>query len=227
MLCPHCQIAIHREPHNATTGAMCEYKFSQYPEIHLYWYVSWQICPECRNLIVWLKRIRQERSLDAVLEEPDEVERIVEPKLIIKKPPPKEVPSEYADDYREACLVLDLSPKASAALSRRCLQNIIRDKARIKKGTLFAEIEEMEKSPNVPPYIKGQLHTIREIGNMAAHPTKNQATGEIIDVEPEEAEWNIEVLDTLFDFYFVGPEKEKQKKAALNKKLKDAGKNPL
>jgi hypothetical protein len=43
-------------------------------------------------------------------------------------PAPIEVPKEFADDYNEACLILEDSPKSSAALSRRCLQHILREK---------------------------------------------------------------------------------------------------
>jgi len=41
-------------------------------------------------------------------------------------PVPSEVPPEIPPDYVEACNVLPISPKASAALSRRCLQNMLR-----------------------------------------------------------------------------------------------------
>ncbi len=40
---------------------------------------------------------------------------------------PSYIPSPIMDDYREACAIADLSPKASATLSRRCLQGMIRD----------------------------------------------------------------------------------------------------
>lgn len=39
---------------------------------------------------------------------------------------PNYVPKAIRDDYVEACSIRDLSPKASATLSRRCLQGIIR-----------------------------------------------------------------------------------------------------
>ena len=48
-----------------------------------------------------------------------------------------------------------------------------------------------------------------------------------VRVEPGEAEWNLDVLEALFDFYYVQPAKHKKKKAALNKKLADAGKPPM
>jgi hypothetical protein len=56
---------------------------------------------------------------------------------------------------------------------------------------------------------------------------KSTNTGEIVDVEPGEAEWNLDVLDSLFDFYFVQPAISAARKAAVNAKLKEAGKPEL
>ena len=67
----------------------------------------------------------------------------------------------------------------------------------------------------------------RNIGNLAAHPTKNKGTGEIIDVEPGEADWQLDTLEGLFDFYFVQPALLQARKDALNDKLQKAGKPPL
>jgi hypothetical protein len=40
------------------------------------------------------------------------------------KPFPDYIPKQLRDDYSEACLIRNKSPKASATLSRRCLQGI-------------------------------------------------------------------------------------------------------
>ena len=68
---------------------------------------------------------------------------------------------------------------------------------------------------------------VRNIGNFAAHPQKSQSSGEIIDVEPGEAEWNLEVLDMLFDHFYTKPELAKKRRAILDAKLKDIGKPPM
>jgi hypothetical protein len=49
------------------------------------------------------------------------------------------------------------------------------------------------------------MDAIRLIGSFAAHPMESQRTGEIMDVEPGEADWTIRTLDGLFDFCFVAP----------------------
>ena len=61
----------------------------------------------------------------------------------------------------------------------------------------------------------------------AAHPIKSAHTGEVIEVEPGEAEWLLETLEGFFDFYFVQPAKLEKKRDALNKKLEEAGKPQL
>jgi hypothetical protein len=53
---------------------------------------------------------------------------------------------------------------------------------------------------------------------------KSEKSGEILDVEAGEAEWTLDVLEELFDFYFVRPEQRRKKREALDLKLKEAGK---
>lgn len=61
------------------------------------------------------------------------------------KPFPSYIPKQILDDYAESCLIKDLSPKASATLSRRCLQGIIRGFWGIKKGRLIDEMNELRR----------------------------------------------------------------------------------
>ncbi len=144
-----------------------------------------------------------------------------------RPPCPPEVPANIASDYKEACLVFPFSAKASAALSRRCLQNLLRDAARVKPNDLSKEIQEVIDSGKLPSQLSDSIDAIRNIGNFAAHPVKSKSTGEIVDVEPEEAEWNLDVLEALFDFYYVQPAKVVKKREALNAKLSEAGKPPM
>jgi hypothetical protein len=79
---------------------------------------------------------------------------------------------------------------------------------------------------NLPSYLADSIDGIRNYGNFAAHPMKSTNTGEILEVEPNEAEWNLETLERLFDFYYHQPAVTRKRKAALDKKLGDAGKPP-
>lgn len=53
---------------------------------------------------------------------------------------------------------------------------------------------------------------------------KSTSTGTIVEIEPGEAEWNLEVVEMLFDFCFVLPARAAKQKATLDQKLKDVGK---
>ena len=86
------------------------------------------------------------------------------------------------------------------------------------------EIQEVLDSNKFPTYIAESVDEIRNIGNFAAHPLKSKSSGEIVPVEIGEAEWTLDVIELLFDFYFVQPEKIQMKRQALNLKLNDAGK---
>lgn len=135
-----------------------------------------------------------------------------------------EVPTLLKTDFIQAAKILYLCPKASAAMSRRILQTILREKFNISKKNLYSEIEEFVRLPNVPSYLTDALDAVRQIGNIAAHPSKNQQTGEIIEVEQGEAEWLIEAIDSLLDFAYVQPVKLRTRKEKLNEKLRAIGK---
>jgi hypothetical protein len=216
MKCPHCTVAFHDNERFIHVD--------QDPDGD--WGFAWCRCAACKRLIfrlvsgTWHAGNIQRYA-------PEKTSRIVHPKASSRAPLSPEIPKEYAEDYNEAGLVFADSPKASAALSRRCLQHLLRDEAKATPKNLFAEIQEVLDSRKLPSHIADSLHGVREIGNFAAHPIKSTSTGEIEPVEPGEAEWNLDVLESLFDFYFVAPAATKAMKEALNKKLAEAGKQPL
>jgi hypothetical protein len=178
-------------------------------------------CPECGKLVIGASTVKPFQNYERLWKPGESGFLLLYPRASSRGPVPPEVTDPYAKYYQEAALVLNDSPMASAALSRRLLQLLLRDKAGVKKGKLEDEIE--AALPSLPPYLQ-DLHDIREIGNFAAHPNKNTNTGEVIDVEEGEAEWLLDILDKLFDFYFVEPERKKQREAAL--KAKKAAKAP-
>jgi hypothetical protein len=180
------------------------------------WYVFWQICPACNRFII---KFTAEGGPDF----PKSTQWIAYPKGAIRPIPP-EVPDPYRQDFMEACLVLPDSEKASAALARRCLQAVLRNEGRALKKDLADQIDEMINGGKLPSHITEGLHAVRNIGNFAAHPIKSTSTGMIVEVEAGEAEWTLDVIESLFDFFFVQPALTTKRKAELNKKLRDAGK---
>lgn len=218
MLCPYCNKHIHFR-----AVSLMSIETDEDESLGVGFYPGF--CPACGNIILVYQEgtfISGERGVD----EPT-VSKIIYPTEQITKSLSSDVPTKYRDDYEEAANVLPLSPKSSAALSRRCLQNFLQNHLKIKKKNLALEIQEFVGKQQVPSIISDSLDAIRNIGNFAAHPLKETNTGEIVDVEPGEAEWLLEVLDLLFDFYFVQPKKLEKRKAGLNDKLKNLGKQPL
>jgi len=130
-----------------------------------------------------------------------------------------------ASDFSEAVAVLPFSRKASAALSRRCLQHLLTTAGKAKSRDLADQIDEV--LPTLPEHLAADVDAIRHVGNFAAHPMKSKITGEIVDVEDEEAEWTLDVLEGLFDFYFVEAARAQARRSKMNQKLSDLGKPPL
>ncbi|WP_245163755.1 DUF4145 domain-containing protein [Burkholderia glumae] len=106
------------------------------------------------------------------------------------------------------------------------MQMVLRENGFTQKD-LAPAIDAALASNSLPTAIADNLDAIRNIGNFAAHPMKDTSTGQILPVEPHEAEWNLDVLEELFDFFYVQPEKAKQRRAALDAKLAAAGKPPM
>jgi hypothetical protein len=213
MKCPHCMTGFHNKPdimalgQDATQG----------------WALLCRLCPECNKFNFSLGKADYYQGRITGIS----YERLVYPKGVQRPPPSPAVPAVYADDYVEACLVLPDSAKASAALSRRCLQAVLRDMAGITPGDLSKEIQQVLDSKALPSHLAESIDAVRHIGNFAAHPIKGSASGEVVPVEPGEAEWTLDVLEGLFDFYFVQPALLRQKREALNAKLATAGKKPM
>lgn len=179
-------------------------------------------CPSCEMTLFVQARVEFKRESE---ETEAEIHAIFPSPKQIKVPP--EVPDQIAADFEEAVAVLPVSPKASAALSRRCLEAVLADPnaGNAEQFRLTDKIQHV--LPSLPAYIAEQVDAIREIGNFAAHNIKSEHSGEIMDVEPGEAEWNLEVLDMLFDFYYIQPARIQRKRDKVNKKLKEAGRDPL
>lgn len=123
------------------------------------------------------------------------------------KPQPDYIPEPLREDYYEACLIRDFSPKASATLTRRCLQGMIRDFAKIAKPTLAKEIEALKNAVDdgsadraVSMESVEAIDQVRGIGNIGAHMEKDIDL--IIEVDPGEAQALIELVEMLFDEWY-------------------------
>jgi hypothetical protein len=137
---------------------------------------------------------------------------------------PDYVPAVIRLDYEEACSIVSSSPKASATLSRRCLQGMIRDYWGIQKATLSAEIGELE--PKIDPLTWKAIDSVRKIGNIGAHMEKD--VNVIIDVEPDEAAKLIWLIELLMSEWYIHRHERGEKLRELTElaAAKDAAKKP-
>lgn len=120
---------------------------------------------------------------------------------------PEYVPQAIRNDYEEACAILHDSPKASATLSRRCLQGMIRDFWKVSKSRLVDEIDAIKDK--IDPLTWKSIDAVRKVGNIGAHMEKD--INLIVDVNPDEATLLIKLIELLIkEWYIHRKEREDQ-----------------
>lgn len=109
MRCPHCDIGIHRsfQKNNIGVGKAT-------------WGFYAQLCPECDREIIELEGVNGHPPHTSTIRVP---RYTAYPANASSRSVPAEVSDPYKQDFIEACAVLPLSAKASAALSRRNLHS--------------------------------------------------------------------------------------------------------
>jgi len=222
MKCPHCSIHFHSEWQKGFVRYGNPPLSDIIDEIKGHWSYRATICPECNGRTIELTLCNG--SLEPLAEW-----RQVHPIGANRGPVPSQVPNSVGQDYTEACNVLPISPKASAALSRRCLQTMLRAHG-YKAKDLAKEVDlllaETDPRKALPSKLRDTIDAIRNFGNFSAHPIDDVTSLQVIEVEPHEAEWCLEVIEELFDHFYVGPAIAAAKKADLNAKLASGGKPP-
>jgi hypothetical protein len=150
------------------------------------------------------------------------------------KSQPTYIPEAIREDYTEACRIRDLSPKASATLARRCLQGMIRHFCGISKARLIDEINALREAVEGGSAPRGvtiesvdAIDHVRKIGNIGAHMEKD--VNFIVDIEPGEAQALIELIEMLFDEWYVEQQNrtERLAKIAAIGAEKSAAKAPI
>lgn len=175
--------------------------------IHEYIHLSFYSCPNCKRTgLTVMSAGGTLQSNVAYRYPPQKVQRF-----------PDYIPKQVCDDYNEAALILDLSPKASATLLRRCLQSIIRDfwgitpafwnahdeirsacnvgKDKVKNVNLYQEIKAIELMGGISAPVIAAFKQLKDIGNIGAHPAANVDV--IVDVEPGEAETLLALINLI------------------------------
>lgn len=152
--------------------------------------VHYHKCPNCEKQSIIVKGVGSEV---------DGITHWIHP-ISTAKQYPSYVPEQIRMDYEEAYAILNLSPKASATLSRRCLQGMIRDFWDIHdKGSLYNEIDAI--ADKISPSARLALDATRKIGNIGAH--MEQDVDKIIDIDPSEAETLLRLIEHLMQEWYI------------------------
>ncbi len=171
----------------------------------------------------WIQFVQDSASAPELIRPPFETPRAI----------PDAVPPDIKEDYEEATAVLPLSIKASAALSRRCLQLILRevsskhmkDEFEFSNANLVDEIKQVVEHGDIPSNTANMLDTVRKVGAFGAHAIKSEHTGEITDVVLDEAKFNLQVIDKLLIWYFVEQPETQRIIDEVNRKDNEAEKS--
>ena len=217
--CPFCN-------HNATIGnentAGTSYSFEEGNKYGKQ-LVSWRAItcpnPSCHEYTfeVWIRdhKRRPGGSADSFIVTPRHYWHLVpaaEMKVF-----PDYVPDAIVADYKEACSIQTLSPKASATLARRCLQGIIRDFWKVNPGRLVDEIAAIHEKVHQRTW--DAIEAVRKIGNIGAHMEKDIDL--IVDVEPEEAKLLVGLIENLVEDWYVASHDRESRMSKLISAARD------
>lgn len=226
MKCPHCQTEFFEiwSYDSISTNNSTVMKGGAYDGDKIYSYATATTCPKCLGMTIRLTLADNSTTGGIILQSQ------VYPRGGQFPAAPLEVPRPIAADYAEANEVLPISPKASAALARRCLQAILASQGYVARDLVKqveAVIGEVDATKAVPIGLRENIDAIRNFGNFSAHPITDQTTFQIVEVEEGEAEWCLQLLLDMFDHYYVSPARAAEKRATLAAKLTGAGKPPM
>lgn len=211
-VCPHCETKTTINSENFTSGEDILH-INNYEGFRIL-ENEWIVCPNshCQKITLTLKLFNAEYKLGKW----NKKEIIKQWRLLpnsYARQFPNYIPKPIINDYEEACAILETSPKASATLSRRCLQGIIRDFHGISKNRLVDEINAIKDI--IDPLIWQSIDAVRKVGNIGAHMEKD--INLIIDVDPKEAFLLKELIELLFvEWYIHRHEREVKLKSIIN-----------
>jgi hypothetical protein len=196
MECPHCGSDFEATPHTFALGI----------DQNGTWQVSNTRCPTCDRLIVAICS-KEGKNYPAL------------PAGVVKARLSEDVPADLAAEYWTASQVLVYSEEASAAISRRLLQRVLTNQAGAGYGGLAEQIARAIASPTMPPYLKEGLETLVKVAGLEAGQPKSYRCDALLPVNEGEAEWLLDILKPLFEFYYVQPARLRRKRYAVEERL--------
>jgi hypothetical protein len=121
-------------------------------------------------------------------------------------------------------MILEDSHRMSAVFARRILSSLLKQYAKLPGERLTKDVDAFiaDKSLPLPLRLRENLHSLRKMGDFGAHEREDEADGTIIDIDPEEAKWTLEVIADLFDYFIVEPEREQEAQGCDGRKDKES-----
>jgi len=136
MKCPYCGIEFYMESYGTIANSIESDEHENWAE----GFIQTQ-CPNCEEYSLYYVQGEYYTNDDPMnfidgIREPYHEIKLLYPQTSVGRILSSYVPNEYKDDFEESSRVLDISPKASAALSRRCLQRFLHNRMKIGMSTL-------------------------------------------------------------------------------------------
>lgn len=196
-ICPYCGMVM------AINYVTSQYRYPNFQDEHIHdpplpstVLLSFFHCPNCGEYTIKATGIGKSVK---------DIDMMIRPNSTAKQFPDF-IPQQIRSDYEEACATLNLSPKASATLARRCLQGMIRDFWDIQKKTLYEEITALKDQ--IQPDLWLAIDNLRQLGNIGAHMEKD--TSVIVDIDPGEADKLIKLIELLMKEWYINREERKK-----------------
>lgn len=139
------------------------------------------ICGRCNGYSLWSRRSKYDRNWYESTESTEW--KIIAPQSLSSPVPHPDMPDACVNDYQEARSVLSISPRASAALLRLCIQKLCIELGEPGKN-INSDIASLV-TKGLPAEVQQALDIIRVTGNNAVHP------GELSDEDTSELASNL------------------------------------
>lgn len=189
--CPHCGAYSHQQWSEKTYGYRHPYSNLEFPDL------IGAECEHCHNYSLWLK------------------EKMIYPSVGNVELPNQDLPENVLSIYNEAKSIINISPKASAALLRLALQKLMPEIGEIGKH-LNTDIANLVKR-GLPEHVSQALDSIRVIGNEAVHP------GQIdFDDKPEYAFVLFSFINIICEYFITQPKKSESVFLSLPENIRQA-----
>lgn len=194
--CPYCGIPLSSNNDLYSVKILEGHAYSVNFSLKKYLQTYEYFCPECKNRTVLIKGCGGDYAA---------IDSILLPNSLAKQFPDY-IPAPIRQDYEEAYKILKLSPKASATLSRRCLQGMIHDFWDIREKNLNCEISSLKGK--VSPDEWQVMDALRKLGNIGAHMEKDINT--IVDIDENEAEQLLLLIESLIEKWYINRHKTEE-----------------